>query len=344
MLKRFLILIFILMLITGPASAQEVDWLVIAVGNQLWAITDLNDPEPTPIPFCTGHEALASPLVMAPNGDHLAYVSQTGTEAATSPLPTVVWLCNGINREAYAIGIQPSSATGQDIYRAYGRPDWSPDSTSLAWTGLTVTPNGVALALFRHDIASRQTETLLDAVPLLSQLTQPPRLAWGQPGLIIHNSADHEFLFYTPGRQDLLHYAIPREAGKAFVQDFFWYLDRVAVVFNNGAIELFDPAGVTWEPVTALQAYAREAPRNGVRLDYSNSWNVRLPTGDLIPLPYNRLPGDNAIALGPSGNAVAYITDGLYVWRGGQTILIDIPTADYANASLVWSPLVWTLP
>jgi hypothetical protein len=159
---------------------------------------------------------------------------------------------------------------------------------------------------------------------------------------------------YDPTSGDLINQLdIPDGFGSGGVDDIFWLDDggseALGMVFNDAHFEVFHPESGIAEPINGLELYSLAAPDGPVSLLYApvlgdgNDWAVR--EGDsYTALPVSpELYALGRIALSPTGDAVAYVDDQVYVWRNGQATPVPMTQlADpYTAISLAWSPLSW---
>ena len=382
MTKRLsLVLCLMAVLISSQLTiAQDdtpTDWLVVQNNGQLWAFTDDSLANPILFENCgigVGQEAFLSPMLLAPNGDHIAYQAQpvqvdlNRTLAVQSVPPTNIRICNGIDLADYGIGNQPDDFNAYDAgrplhFRIHSNPTWSPDSHRIAWTFITMTNGDPFLGLFIHTVFARDGVVISTELPQQGGVLIPLESAWGESGIFVASQTTTgvnddiilELLHFQDNGVLLNRAAMPTGGGRGFPFDFFIVdnqgTEAVVLVYSTGVIEVLDIANGTWSPWSGkLQAYAPEAPAGSLVLNYRIEneqipiWEVETADGVTTRLDYGGLRLDHGIAIAPNGQSVAYVSDAVYHWENGvvETLPLQIDSAD-SEVSMVWSPILWRL-
>ena len=364
-MRRYLSLICLslLLTLTGSTHAQTTtdDWLVVANYGDLWVSDEANYGLPRQFPTCgfaNNFEAMASPLLMAPNGDHLAYLTASLDQDNAA---NTLRLCDGIDFTEYVVSGQPTSVNAADTvstYRVHSRPAWSPNSNRLAWTMIDYSSSTSTLSFVIYDVAAHQITLQTNTIPTQLAITAPPPIVWANVGLLVmHTPADTavpEILGLNAQGEQLGRLPVPITAEKGQPTDMLFAdlegTDALVIIYDTGAVDVL--ADGLWSPLAGtLQLFGTETPSGSFTLNYhpvnadTATWEVALPDASTIPLPYTRLHADHAIAIAPSGSAIAYARDQVVVWTPDRQITVGIPSIGTIDpqASLVWSPLAWRI-
>lgn len=382
MLRRVLLTMVIVIMTMGFVSspvtvAQEgdsVDLLVISHFDDLWVTNEVGFADPTlftPCGLTNSGEQMQSRLVMSPNGDHIAYATlptaftdllQSGG-GFNGAAPSNIRLCDGNLLQELLVSGQPDDLSLEGgILVSHSIPTWSPDSTKLAWT--RINGFGDELLLQVYDVATNTITTLPASIPPQYGIPQPLRLEWGEPGILVESYTlntettepiEELVLYDTAGT---LLQRIPATVEDVFLNDFFWAtgIDGSPLIigdFSDPFIRQYNFSTGEWAFLEGvLEYYAPDAPEGSFVLTYSPNetftalWEVKLGEDSRWLLDYrgHRLSG--SIAIAPSGQTVAYVTDQVYLWQSEDQIsavgLITDGQVD-PQTSLVWSPMRWRI-
>jgi hypothetical protein len=315
--------------------------------------------------------------VLSPDGSRIAYNSWAtitvnaiaAGKAVMGLIPSNIWVMDVATGSASRIADQPPDASFElaqvDHAIMRGTPAWSPDGTRLAWSEL-VTPE------YRYQLVVYNFTTGTQAV-IVSNLPAPfadggfipvHEVMWGNRGILVRNvavnavSADFEenaYLYAPDGT--LIHTTLIGSSATEWAFNMQWTLyngqQYLGLLYPSGKRYLVDPATGDQQDMPALpELYSTLAPANattalvGPSVDSSggvtSSWAV--VTSDRQqeqPLSFGGEP--KSIAVSPDGQAIAYITDAIYVWQNGS--VIQVPgTAGIAapwDVSLAWGPNMW---
>jgi hypothetical protein len=287
------------------------------------------------------------PPVMSPNGRYAAYTSvaeiainavRQFPDSQAAPASNV-WIWDLQSGASARVGEQPPGAsygTGpNDMYALRGNPVWSPDGGFLAWLETTVGPSLYRLELVIYDVANSRTKTRTE----VQVAGQPAALGpkWGAAGLAVRaasapNVEGDSFLFYDNNGSPRGTAQIPSDGQAVF--DFTWAMlvssEYLGVSYTNGAWKLINPVNFQVLAAPGLaELYSKTAPNPDQSLRafyYPSTSGVAWAAawgGAQYGLNFGGFPSQ--IAPSPDGNALAFVTDAVYIFDGPNATLTRVP-------------------
>ncbi len=315
--------------------------------------------------------------VLAPDGGRVAYNSwatiTVNAIAAGQPVfgltPSNIWVMDVATGDAERIADQPPDAvfvpdgTSNNVIMR-GTPEWSPDGNQVAWVEL-LAPE-YRYRLVRYDFGTRSTSILVENLPYPfadGGFIPVHDVLWGPPGLLITNVAvnpnTNEFEetahLYAPDGTPI-HQAVIGSGATEWTFNKQWVTHNgqqyLGLHYPSGKVYLLDPATGEQLDMPALpELYSRSAPNNmsaytapniDANQNLSPAWTaVSTSRTQDIALDFNGEPQNIAIA--PDGQALAYISDAVYIWQNGQASAVP-GTGGIASpwdAAVVWGPTAW---
>jgi hypothetical protein len=315
--------------------------------------------------------------VLSPNGQRIAYNSWAQITidaiAAGKPvgglIPSNIWVIDPVTGNANRVADQPPGATFNLAQTDYvimrGTPVWSPDSNKLAWAEL-VSPDFV-YRLVVYDFMTGTQSVIVSGLPFPfadGGFIPVHEVLWGNRGILVRNvavnnlSAEFEeraYLYAPDGT--LIHEMVIGSSAAEWVYNVQWTMSNgqqyLGLVYPSGKRYLVDPATGDQQDMPALpELYSTLTPGGsatafvGASVDasggVSNTWTAVYPDRQQDQmLSFAGEP--KSIAVSPDGQAVAYISDAVYVWRNGSSTRIP-GTEGIASpweVGLVWGPNAW---
>lgn len=334
------------------------------------------DAAPTSLAACGGPtlEPIQSALMLSPDGEHIAFETWPALTTETlarvggfagGKYPSDLWICNIREGRPWKIAQQPEDAA---LFDEGGRPDkadvrsspyWSPDGGQLAYSEYQYVERG--LNVTRYDLASGETRVIVPEVPPQYGVPGPLDIRWGGPNLLVRSiTFDEDFIsheaiqVYDADGALVAEYEVEAPVANGFITDFDWVMDGdqrlIGVLFSGGVWLLIDPDSGESTVLTDgyLEQYSLASPDGasavlvpGEGSDFT--WYARQPGSDaLTPLASARYT-PSRIAIAPSGDAIAYEADQLYVWGAdGVEAIAGTEVAQFSSGiSVVWGPVGW---
>lgn len=298
-----------------PASLNaqphtEVDWLVVGSPNGLWAWVD---DAAHPIDFCST-EGLASPLMLAPNGDHLAY------RVANPDGATVIHLCHGIDLAEYVLPASPNVRVKN--------PSWSVDSRYVGW----LTRTDPLTKIEYYTLANRRLTTIETG------LRNPEEIYWTTGGILLQDT--YEFYLYSLSGEILARFPIPESGFRSYLVAKVGDQEILVGIARDGSLYSHPVGNGDWLPLSGiLQLVAPEAPLSRLALNFdpkTNTWAA--VTADGVSHPLNYTGSSATITIAPNGQSIAFVRERqVYLWQpdGTETLL------PLNSGFVVWSPTEW---
>lgn len=376
-MRRLIALCLVLLLVATVGSAvmaqdEGADVLVIANYGDWWASFEGATIDPFLVNFCgisLHGERQISPLVMSPNGDFVAYLTyplavtevMEASGGIGGPVANQVRLCNGIDSVDISVPSQPADFVFDmqaNIYYNNSAPTWSPDNTHLAWTAWRFPQDDFVLAIY--SVATGETTYIEGQIP--PQYGVPTGLPtyWGQSGIAVI-SYTYDATTQTEKGSVLLFdiegALLTEHVLSTYAAEYLWVddngVEKLALIYPDAQVDLWDPSTKTVAPLSGrLEYFTPETPAQTYRLTFEyiayneTTWTVWSNDGSLIAeLPFIGTPASQRLAMAPSTQSIAYISDNVaWMWSNGTTTSVLIPTdaegLDF-NASLIWAPMRW---
>lgn len=247
-------------------------------------------------------------------------------------------------------------------------PAWSPDGRRLAWTEFDY-PGEALNRLLLHDLTTGETRVIAPALPPQSGVPSPMAVLWSDSGLIVRSitprpnattyQEDISFLVYDDIGALLATVPVP-QTETDFMIDYqmvsFNEQAMIAALYNTGTWLLLNP--FTGESVPAPGPLELRGAANGVAArnfpaaagaPMGGQWDLVDAQGNSlgVSLPLTDVTSASQLAFSPDGQAVAYITgttsQGVNVWRGGQTVTVPPVEEDQLISALVWWGPRWQI-
>jgi len=340
-----------------PVSAQTIEPpLVVLMDGDLWSYQEST----ATLTQLTRWGYNETPVI-SPDGKRVAYASIA--DIAIEALkrfgdgevfpPNNLYILDMTTMQPQRIAAQPTGATfmtgnSAGVYVHRTTPTWSPDSSMLAWIEFSIAPQpSTELVIF--DVKANQTR----ARTSLNMLVIPPFTTgpeWSSSGIFIHlppteTGGDTLLVFDGNGSLRLkTPIAIPYES----IVDVHWVTQNsaefVGVSARTGAWTLINPGtGATSAP-SGIPEVANAA--NAISAYYltgrATQSGLQWLTGDQ-DIPLNFSGYSSQISIAPSGRALAYASDAVYILRGGQ--VVRVPGTERinvnGNGALAWSYGKW---
>ncbi|GAB4555879.1 MAG: hypothetical protein OHK0023_27620 [Anaerolineae bacterium] len=309
--------------------------------------------------------------VISPDGQRIAYASyaeiaapvlQRTGESPNIP-PANIWIWVLPTSQALRVASQPPNASfgtgapNETFVRRF-TPAWSPDSALLTWVESTVVNNVDNYELVVFDVAANavraRTKIALNGAQNILGVDAPD---WGQTGIALRIpfiATDGNFgeaiQVYDSVAQ--LRSEIRPQTGNqsASIMQFGWVTlqssEYVGIFYSSGAWQLVNPInGTSITPPGLLEIYSPSGasgvsvyftlPAGGLGYNWFGAAN-----GQSVSLPFSGTP--EQIAISPTGQAIAYASDAVYILRGGQTKRIPGTDAVPQSATFVaWGYNKW---
>lgn len=365
-----LVLVFApLLTVTGgftPAQAQAITDppLILLMDGDLWAYTESLGTLRQLTRW--GYNQLP---VVAPDNNRIAYASvaeiaidalRRQGESPNQP-PANIWIWDVSTGNAVRVAQQPPTASfgagyPTETFVRRSAPTWSPDGTMLAWIEESVTQTANQSSsvpqLVIYDVK-------LGAVRATAALSNPNALAylgplWGANGIAVRvplsgagGTSGDIFQFYDNNGLRRLEVNLPSQ--NAIMIDYRWVnhmgQEYLGTAFSTNKWVLINPVNaLTLDAPSVPELFAVNSPA-GVSarwlVDQSSIRWIATGNGQDVPLNFNGFPTQFAIA--PSGQALAYIADAVYILRGGKTTRIAGTERVATNriAYLAWGYMNW---
>jgi hypothetical protein len=316
-------------------------------------------------------EGLLSTLIQSPNNRYILMETQPemvrqailiygGLGGGT--LPSNLWMCDTEANTLVKIGAQPANASFMagdipDSATIRSAPTWSPDGAQVAWVEQTYPQTNYSLMIYTL------AQNTIIQVPLLGLPvpvgpTTPYPVMWGDAGLMLMVYTLDEFTYVTTETLYLFdnngQYLRQTFIGSAGENDdvineriLIRHEDReyLGLAYARAGWVLMDILTGAKQPMPGIpELYSRTAP-SGLTLDVKLTpdegyvWHIsdRSEETTLTNLSRQRL------SLSPDGSRIAYGTDQIRIWVGGQQLALA-GSADFEDdptASLVWSAMAW---
>ncbi|MBN1563391.1 MAG: SH3 domain-containing protein [Anaerolineae bacterium] len=318
--------------------------------------------------------------VLSPDGSRIAYNSWAilvveaiaqGKQVAGF-IPSNIWLLDPVNGNATRAADQPADAsfwqdgvTDKVIMR--GDPAWSPDSSQIAWAELVLPETQYRLVTY-NVVNGAQTV-------IVPQLPYPwadggffdiPDVTWGSQGIAVDVVAanavtgdfeEHLYLYTPTG--SLVHDSVIGGSATEWPFTKAWTTYNGAAYFGltypSGKRYVLDPATGDQQPMSAIpELYsvatpsgsisAFVAPNSDAAGNIDKYWTVTYPDRTQTQaLEFSGTP--ESIAIAPDGQALAYVSDAVYVWSNGS--VTAIPGTQGIGSSwgvgVVWGANDWRI-
>jgi hypothetical protein len=317
--------------------------------------------------------------ILSPDGRRFAYLSlaQQGVDLVETngylfdPQPTNIWVWDLASNEAERIVQQPSNInvdlangiiTGALDRRSLA---WSPDSNQLAW--IVVDGDSYQFSLMTYDLTTRTERLLSKDIPYPfsdAGVVGEQELRWGPGGIAVLtlNISDTPDV-NRPPFQTVISVYDPSTGAKIaenvvandprYVNDLFWIdSNQILLLYTSGerVIYFVNTGGLVG--AAQLQFYSPNNPQSPVQVSLEKylsqealpqQWSILWPNGQ--PQFWATQSATGQIALSPNGEAIAYLTDSLYLWQNGT--IIQVPgtesLADEYAKGLIWGPMQWRM-
>lgn len=351
-----LVTLGLLLGVVGWAAAQPGDIpLLMHIEGDIWSwdgteITQLTD---------WGHNDRP---VMAPDGRHFAYNSisslfvEDGEQFFVGDvMPSNIWVGDLETGEFDRISEQPETGNGAVLRST---PAWSPDGRKLVWSEVSLPNYDYQISVY--DLAADTTEIVVSGLPQpFDDAGVHPVPVWWVPGSLVTRivrftefsteGPDNElWIFDESGTLQHVvnlgaHYVYPlgwtHYAGKDYMGVFN---------YQNQKIGLVDPvAGTVWYVTGQLEMQSGTNPANRLLVNVqpnsqTDVWDVTVTwqtvDGDMLDINHD-LFAQHRIALAPHAQAVAYLTDAVYLWQAGEAE--QIPGTSGRVDDLAWGSAFW---
>jgi hypothetical protein len=370
-MRRFGLLVCLLwaVLAVSSVSAQTVfPILAIANGHLLRQQAERMDAYAECQP---PGEGLMSTLILSPNNRYILMETQPEMVRQAilvygglggGSLPSNLWMCDTEQNTLVKIGTQPADASFMagdiaDSATIRSAPTWSPDGAQVAWVEQTFpTPN---YSLMIYTLAQNTIiQVPLLGLPVPIERSTPYPVLWGDAGIMLLVYALDEFTYVTTETLYLfdnsgtyLRFAFIGSGGEnddvINERILIRHEDReyLGLAYARAGWVLMDILTGAKQPMPGIpELYSRTAP-NALTLDVELTpdegyvWHIsdRGEETTLTNLSRQRL------SLSPDGSRIAYGTDQIRVWAGGQQLALagSEDFEDDPTASLVWSSMAW---
>ncbi len=318
---------------------------------------------------------------LSPDGSFLAYMSWSPmtVEAVRrsggiggGELPGDIQMLDLATGRQTTIASQPADAS----FFIEGTPDkavmrsapvWSPDGRRLAWTEFDY-PGELTNRLMLHDLTTGVSRVIVPAFPPQSGVPSPMTVLWSDSGLIVRSitprpnattyQEDVTFLVYDEIGALLASVPVPQTDTHFMIDHLLVNFNgqtMIAALYNTGTWILLNPLTGANVPAPGLLELRGTAASGIGALAFppesgsGGQWDIVDAQGNSLGmrLPLYTAPSTDQPALSPDGQAVAYITgmtsQGVEVWRAGQTVTIPPVEEDQLISAVVWSPLAWRI-
>ncbi|MBE7514445.1 MAG: PD40 domain-containing protein [Anaerolineales bacterium] len=331
------------------AAAQPLDPpLFLLMDGDLWAYNEAS----TTLTQLTRWGYNQTPVV-SPDGRRVAYASTA--EIAIEALrrygetpnipPANIWIWDVASGTATRIAQQPANASfgmgyQTETFVRRSTPAWSPDGTMLAWVEETVTQTTTGgqaslQAVPQLTIYDFRVNAARAVVPIDNRSMPVGIPQWGKSGIALRlpqtgasDTPGDRFIAYNDAGLKTFDLVLPPVTG-SFILDYGWVnqigQEYLGAAYQNGSWTLINPANATTLKATGVpELYSLRAP-SGVSARWSPrsmgfSWIATGNGQDVALSTFSGVPSQFALA--PSGQALAYIADAVYLLRGGKTIRI----------------------
>lgn len=370
-MRRFGVFVCLLWAVftVSSVSAQTVfPILAIANGNLLRQEAERMEAYPACQP---PGEGLLSMLIISPNNRYILMETQPEMVRQAiliygglggGALPSNLWMCDTEQNTLVKIGGQPADASFMagdipDSATIRSAPAWSPDGAQIVWVEQTYPNPNYSLMIYTL------AQNTIIQVPLLGlpvpvERSTPYPVMWGDAGIMLIVYALDEMTFVTTetlylfdNNGQYLRYAFIGSAGEnddvINERILVRHEDReyLGLAYARAGWVMMDILSGAKQPMPGIpELYSRTAP-NGLTLDVELTpdqgyvWHISDRSEEPILADLSR----QRLSLSPDGSRVAYGTDQIRVWTGGQQLALE-GSGDFEDdptASLVWSSMAW---
>jgi hypothetical protein len=316
--------------------------------------------------------------VLSPDGTRVAYNSWATITieaiAAGKPvlgvIPSNIWVMDPATTSATRIVDQPPDAVFwqdgvEDKAIMRGTPVWSPDGTRLAWSEM-ISPE-YRFQLVVHDLGTGAQSVIVPSLPFPfadGGFIPLHEVMWGGRGILVRNlavnatSADFEeyaYLYAPDGT--LIHETLIGSSATEWPSSVQWTMfngqQYLGLSYPSGRRYLVDPATGDQQDMPAPpELYSTNSPNNTATAfasasadasgNIKHTWTAVYPSRQQDQL-LNFSGEPNSIAVSSDGQAIAYISDAVYVWQNGSVTAVP-GTAGIASpwsVSVVWGSNQW---
>ncbi|MCE7946540.1 MAG: hypothetical protein DYG88_03825 [Chloroflexi bacterium CFX4] len=356
----------LLMPLGAPSAHAQVDSeLIILMRGDLWAYSEASGTLRQLTRW--GYNQLP---IMSPDSQRVAYASiaeiaipalQRFGDTPNIP-PANIWIWSLATGQAVRVAQQPTNASfgaglPNETFIRRSTPTWSPDGFSLTWVESIVGGNETRHQLVIYDVLNnRARSTTPINVPNLTTLFGFDAPRWGGALAVRGNGFSGEtytevlLLFDASGQQ--VNEIRVQDGGGASIQYYEWATlngqPYLAALFSNNAWVLINPInGSRVNPPGVVERYSGRAPNavsayfnlatNGMGYAWRGAANRQE-----VALPFFGFPEQLSIA--PSGQAIAWAEDAVYILRGGQTRKVpgtDRLAGDNRLMAVAWGYNLW---
>jgi hypothetical protein len=371
-MNRIWAVIILCLFVSGFVAAQDSATeapLIAIVNGQMYR---LQGDALVEYDACMPDEAFGSQFASSPDGTKFAFATLPKIISAAidefgglgdMPISLNLWYCDTttdtlLRFQAMEGSDEPFDGELPAASPINSTPEWSPDSSQIAWSSAAV--DGTSYTLHIYDIATGEvTESPLDLPPPFL-FPIPPTLYWGEDHIYMTLASFNEETFLN---EELL-YTYDLETDMISNQvilltegessDFI--TDRLLLNVDGKAqfaVNLFEGGWLLTDPATGEQTPLAGVPlahgQNGlddvnaladVTDEFSVNWQIvgTEPPFVLEGYPFQR------IAFSPDGTQMAYADSTLHIWSDGavRDIANSDGFADDAVAHILWGETQWT--
>jgi hypothetical protein len=263
---------------------------------------------------------------------------QDGTERMIAVQPSTI----RVTKAGYTDGIKRSP------------PVWSPDGSALAWTEQDYAPPRSTRRLVVYDLETQESRILDTDLPGVNYSSDgmPYNFSWGAPGIAVFGNDGPDSMpsvrLYDP--QQGLQYAVilPFDEGPFGLYGPFWVGETPSQTDGDLAmIQTYQEQWYQVDPATGgaapmqrqLEMVSATTPTESLRVLWNIYKEEGVPEWQLLAADgTTQIALDTAplFAFSPSGQAVAYMRDGiLSVWQDGEATEIALPEG-FSVGALHW--------